>query len=94
MTSRPETRYGPMLFDASDVTQLIKRRGQIQTLVAQQLYPSRVNFRDFTSPDQLRSAAIGQTYCYYTANTFCTFPVTMLNLARGTSTQTISLPSS
>jgi hypothetical protein len=83
-----------MLFDASDVTQLIKRRGQIRTLAAQKLYPSRVNFRDFTSPDQLRSAAIGQTYCYYTTNRFCTFPITMLNLARGTSTQTISLPSS
>ena len=94
MTSRPETRYGPMIFDASDVTQMIKRKGQIRTLVAQQLYPSRVNFRDFTSPDQLRSATSGQTYCYYTANTFCTFPVTMLNLARGTSTPTISLPAS
>lgn len=92
MTSRQSERYGPMLFDASDVTTLKRRIGfgnQADKQVAGSLKPT-----DVLSPSQLLSAAVGAVYCNTANNLYCTLPVRLVGILSPTGGATpISLPS-
>jgi hypothetical protein len=96
MTSRQSQRYGPMLFDASDVTTLLRREGNGHTLNSQTT--GRVKQADWMGQGQRLDAVIGSLYCAYTAGQFCTLPVVRARLGSGSSfpitTGLISLPSS
>lgn len=83
-----------MLFDASDVTTLLRREGAGATLNSQAA--GRVKQADWMGNAQRLDAAIGSLYCAYTTGQFCTLPVVRARLASGSSfpiqTSLISLP--
>lgn len=90
MTSRQSERYGPMLFDASDVTTLLRREGllvQASDQKAGTLKPTQV-----LSPSQVLSAALGRQYCYRTTQTYCKLPAVLPGILGSVPTP-ISLPS-
>lgn len=90
MTSRQSERYGPMIFDASDVTAMKRRIGfgnQATKQVAGTLKPT-----DVLSPSELLSAAIGATYCQTSAGVYCKLPAVLPGIL-GSAPTPIVLPS-
>lgn len=92
MTSRQSQRYGPMLFDASDVTTLKRRVGfgnQATKQVSGLLKPT-----DVLSPSQLLSAGVAGVYCNTSLGLYCTLPVRLVGVLSPEGGATpISLPS-
>jgi hypothetical protein len=84
-----------MLFDASDVTTLLRREGNGHTLNAQNA--GRVKQAHWMGHNQIRDAAIGAMFCAYMRQQFCPLPIVRARLSRQSTfpltTGLISLPS-
>lgn len=75
MTTRQTSKYGPMLFDASDYTTLLRRHATLRKAKDQLI--RRVEYTQLITPGELLSAAIGQQYCFQSRGTpaFCSIPI-------------------
>ena len=91
MTSLSGLKYAPMLFDASDVTTLIKRRGLL--LQSQKQVSNVLDYKYYLSPGEVVSAAIGKQYCLYTVSQYCKLPTILPTIVSGFTAESIALPS-
>jgi hypothetical protein len=85
MTSRQSQRYGPMVFDAGDVTDLKKKTlltndllRQIGTPTSPLRVPKGLNY---LTPGEYLGASMGQYYCVYARGFYCKLPTIMASPA-------------
>ncbi len=91
MTARPEQKYGPMMFDASDMTTFIKRQGLIRQAAKQNA--NTLDYKYYLSPGQVVSAAIGVQNCQFYNGAYCKLPAILPTIVSGFTAESIALPS-
>lgn len=81
MTSRQSERYGPMVFDASDVIELKKKTLLTNDLLRQIGTPTSTlrppKGPNYLSPGEYLAASMGQYYCVYQRGFYCRLPKIM-----------------
>lgn len=80
-----------MVFDASDVTTLIKREGLIRQSVKQN--SNVLDYKYYLSPSEVLSAAVGVQACQFYNGQYCKLPAILPTIVSGFSAASINLPS-
>ena len=91
MTARPEQKYAPMMFDASDYTTLIKRKGLIYQSAKQNA--NTLDYKYYLSPSEILSAGVGLQACQYYNGVYCKLPTILPTIVSGFTAASIPLPS-
>ena len=96
MTKRQTEKYGPMLFDASDYTRILKQRG-IALRGSQQagigLSTTRLQAPFLLSPGDLVSAALGTQACLFMSQgKWCKLPTLLSTVVSPTGNKTPVVP--